>query len=314
MNDDELFCLLGPTASGKTEVALEIASRLPCEIVNVDSALIYTGMDIGTAKPDAQTRAQITHHLIDIRDPSVRYSAAEFRDDALHAIQQIRKRQRIPLLVGGTMFYFYVLEHGLSPIPKSKSGLKEQIIRRSYQEGSEALHKELSNLDPISAKRIHPNDRQRIVRALDVCLSNGMPLSQFQQIPRCQLKEHIRYIAIECDEREHLHQRIEQRLEQMLKRGLLNEVSSLMLRGDLDLDLPSMRAIGYRQVWQYLLGQYDFDKMKMSVLAASRQFAKRQLTWMRRMSIPTRYATDQLTANQIASQIITKLSKPYSIA
>lgn len=305
MKHSELICLLGPTASGKTQVALEIATRLPCEIINVDSALVYRGMDIGTAKPKAQARAQVLHHLIDIRDPTVSYSAAEFRDDALSAIQQIRARHRIPLLVGGTMFYFYVLEHGLSPIPKSKVGVRDKIVRRGYQEGSEALHQELTQLDPVAAARIHPKDRQRITRALDVCLSNGMPLSQFQQSARPRLNERLHYIAIEYAERKCLHRQIEQRFAQMLECGLLGEVATLMLRGDLNLDLPSMRAIGYRQVWQHLIGDYDFNQMKMLVLAASRQFAKRQLTWMRRMPITTRYASEHLSPAQTAQQIIT---------
>jgi len=298
-----LVCLLGPTGSGKSAVAVDIAVQLPVEIISVDSALIYKGMDIGTAKPNRQLRARIPHHLIDIIEPSCYYSAAQFREAALTAIEQIRQRQRIPLLVGGTMFYFKVLQHGLSPMPESHPETRAKLS--AHYKTSEALHEKLQRVDPKAAARIHAQDRQRVLRALSVYYDGGQTLSSYQKPESMTaLTETIRYVALDYDDRAQLHRRIEQRYHTMLQQGLLDEVAQLMLRGDLDAESPSMRAIAYRQAWQYLLGHCDYPAMVSAALAASRQFAKRQLTWMRRMPIASRYAVDAIPLKQIASCIM----------
>ena len=301
---DELICLLGPTASGKSTVAIEIAGRLPIEIVSVDSALIYRTMDIGTAKPDPLIRSRIPHHLIDIIEPGEYYSAARFRKDALDAIAQIRQRQHIPLLVGGTMFYFNVLVHGLSPIPETSPETRTKLIER--YKTTENLYKKLQSVDSATAAHIHPKDTQRVLRALSVYLENAQTMSHYQSLPsRASLAAATtRYIALDFDYRTTMHRRIEQRLNDMLQRGLLDEVATLMLRGDLDADTAAMRAIAYRQVWQHLIGHYSYLEMVQTALAASRQFAKRQLTWMRRMPITARYAVDATSPQRTAEQII----------
>ena len=300
---DELICLLGPTASTKSAVAIAIAQKLPIEIVSVDSALIYKDMDIGTAKPEAQIRAGIPHHLIDIIEPNEYYSAARFRTAALNAITQIHKRKNIPLLVGGTMFYFNVLEHGLSPMPESNPAQHAKLMGK--YKTTEDLYKVLKRLDPVTAAAIHPNDKQRVLRALSVCLEGKQTMSYYRTLPpHSALTATIRYIALEFDDRAKLHQRIELRLNDMLERGLLDEVAKLMLRGDLDVHSPAMRAIAYRQAWQYLIGHYSYCEMVQSILAASRQFAKRQLSWMRRMPITARYTVDTITVKWLAEQII----------
>lgn len=300
---DKLICLIGPTASGKSTIAIEIAKQLPIEIVSVDSVLIYKGMDIGTAKPTPQMRARIPHHLIDIVAPHEYYSAARFRKDALDAIEQIRLRKHIPLLVGGTMFYFYVLKYGLSPMPESSRHSREQLLRK-YRT-TENLYRALQNIDPQAAAGIHPNDKQRVLRALSVCLEGEQTMSDYRATtPRPNLNAKVHYIALEFGDRTDLHRRIEQRLDGMLKRGLLDEVAGLMLNGELDADTPSMRAIAYRQVRQYLLGCYSYAEMVRRTSAASRQFAKRQLTWMRRMTMTARYMVDMASSEQIAEQII----------
>ena len=304
---DELICLLGPTASGKSAVAVEIAQKLPVEIVSVDSALIYKGMDIGTAKPEAQIRARIPHHLIDIIEPDTYYSAARFREEALATIAQIRERRHIPLLVGGTMFYFHALQHGLSPIPESSPDMRAELI--AQYKSTENLYKKLQSVDPLSASRIHPHDKQRVLRALAVSLDGEQIMSSYQTpSSRTALAGKMHYIALDFDDRTRLHQRIEQRLNEMLQRGLLDEVAKLMLRGDLDADSAAMRTIAYRQAWQHLIGHYSYSEMVQSILAASRQFAKRQLTWMRKMPIATRYAVDTITPQQLAERIVCRIT------
>ncbi|MBU0455619.1 MAG: tRNA (adenosine(37)-N6)-dimethylallyltransferase MiaA [Gammaproteobacteria bacterium] len=318
---------MGPTASGKSDLAIQIAQwtveicpfrhprtlyrhpresgdpeksindvssidqktelqkspeRFPCEIVSVDSALIYRHMDIGTAKPDKTMQAAIPHHLIDIRNPNETYSAAEFRKDALAAIHSIETKQEVPLLVGGTMLYFKALLYGLSPLPTANPAVREHLQKIAESKGLDYLHEQLLQVDPETAKRVHPNDPQRIQRALEVYEITGKPMSQL-----CKVQEkdpfpyHAIQIALMPPDRKILHQRIKIRFEHMLKEGLIDEVKALMQRFDLHADLPSMRSVGYRQVLEYLNGKIDFETMKEKAIAATRQLAKRQLTWLR---------------------------------
>jgi len=274
--------LQGPTASGKTDLALQLADALPCEIISVDSALVYRGMDIGTAKPSKTLLAQYPHHLIDICDPSEAYSAARFRADALAAMQTISARGKIPLLVGGTPLYFKALLHGLAEMPAADPTLRAELEHWAQSEGSAALHQKLMQLDPQSAARLHPNDRQRIMRALEVQRSSGQSMGYWQaQQAQAALPFRIAQIALLPDERQWLHQRIAQRFGQMLKDGLMEEVKALHARSDLHLGLPAMRAVGYRQVWEYLDGRLSLEAMGERGIIATRQLAKRQMTWLR---------------------------------
>jgi len=274
--------LQGPTASGKTDLALQLADALPCEIISVDSALIYRAMDIGTAKPCQAVLAQYPHHLIDICDPREVYSAARFRTDALVAMRLISARGKIPLLVGGTALYFKALLHGLAEMPAADPTLRAELERQMQAEGSTVLHQKLMQLDPQSAACLHPNDRQRIIRALEVQLSSGQSMGYWQaQQVQAALPFRIAQIALLPDNRHWLHQRIAQRFQQMLKDGLVEEVKALHARGDLHLRLPAMRAVGYRQVWQYLDGQLSLDAASERAIIATRQLAKRQMTWLR---------------------------------
>jgi tRNA dimethylallyltransferase len=276
--------LMGPTASGKTGVAVELLQHLPLEIVSVDSALVYRGMDIGTAKPDADTLARAPHHLIDILDPTEAYSAARFRQDALAAMQAITARGKIALLVGGTMLYFKALREGLSELPQADPALRADIERRAAQCGWPALHGELARLDPASAARLEPTDAQRIQRALEVCYLTDQPLSQRLLTRSAQpLPYRVIAVALVPSERAVLHRRIEQRFESMLAQGLIDEVVELKRCYALHAALPSMRCVGYRQVWQYLDGAYDRSTLRQKGVAATRQLAKRQLTWLRAM-------------------------------
>jgi len=275
--------LQGPTASGKTDLALQLADALPCEIISVDSALVYRGMDIGTAKPSAAVLAQYPHHLIDICDPLEAYSAARFRADALKVMHDIAGRRRIPLLVGGTPLYFKALLHGLAEMPAANPALRVELEARAQTQGSAALHQELAQLDPQSAARLHPNDRQRIIRALEVLHSSGQSMEHWQdQQEQAKLPFRIAQLALMPDNRNWLHQRIAQRFQQMLEAGLIEEVRALHARGDLHLGLPSMRAVGYRQVWQFLEGHWSLEEMSERAVIATRQLAKRQMTWLRR--------------------------------
>ncbi len=274
--------LMGPTASGKTDVAVRLVEKLPCEIVSVDSALVYRGMDIGTAKPDAELLARAPHRLIDVCDPAEPYSAARFRQDALHEIDEIHAAGRIPLLVGGTMLYFRALEQGLSELPAADPVIRAHLDEQLMREGSEALHAELAKVDPVSAARIHHNDPQRIQRALEIFLATGSPMSELWEAQRVEsFPFHLLKIALAPLERSILHERIALRFKGMLEQGLVEEVRRFFQRGDLSLDLPAMRAVGYRQVWAYLAGEYDYATMVQKGIVATRQLAKRQLTWLR---------------------------------
>ncbi|MFI4920045.1 MAG: tRNA (adenosine(37)-N6)-dimethylallyltransferase MiaA [Gammaproteobacteria bacterium] len=272
----------GPTASGKTALAVELVRHLGCEIVSVDSAMVYRGMDVGTAKPGPETLAVAPHRLIDILDPTESYSAAHFRADALAAMGEISAAGRIPLLVGGTMLYFDALQHGLSELPSADPKIRAALDARAAGEGWPALHAELAHLDPVAAARIHPNDPQRIQRALEVCYISGRPLSELQGRSAVESGEY-RYVklALAPVERVVLHGIIEQRFGSMMTKGFLEEVVHLRGRGDLHPGLPSMRAVGYRQLWQHLDGECDLEEAVRRGVVATRRYAKRQLTWLR---------------------------------
>jgi len=272
---------MGPTASGKSALAATLAGHFPVEIISVDSAQIYRGMDIGTAKPSVAERRSVPHHLIDIVDPTGSYSAAQFRNDAVRLIREITARGRIPLLVGGTMLYFKALREGLSELPESDAALRARIDAEAAERGWPALHAELSRVDPQSARRIAPGDTQRIQRALEVWRLTGKPLSTLQGMARAALPFSLKALALVPAEREPLHERIAARFDAMLKAGLVDELKALRERYRLTPGMPSMRAVGYRQVWQYLDGELDQAAMREQAIAATRQLAKRQLTWLR---------------------------------
>jgi tRNA dimethylallyltransferase len=283
--------LMGPTASGKTRLAIELAERGPFEIVSVDSGMVYRGMDIGTAKPDAATLRRAPHRLIDIRDPADPYSAAEFRADALREMAAITAAGRIPLLVGGTMLYFRVLLEGLANLPEADPGLRAQLEAEAAERGWPALHARLAEVDPVSATRLKPNDGQRLQRALEVYELTGKPLSQWhaEQAPPVPPPYRFVQVALMPPERALLHERIEQRFDEMLAQGLVAEVARLKARPDLHADLPSMKAVGYAQVWAHLEGEYDAAEMRLRGIYATRQLAKRQHTWLRRFQQAASY-------------------------
>jgi len=274
--------LMGPTAAGKTELAVKLAGELPCDIISVDSALVYRGMDIGTAKPDAVTLATAPHRLVDICDPAEPFSAAQFRERALVEILEIQSRNRIPLLVGGTMLYFRALEHGLSPLPTADPVVRARLATELAEQGLAALHARLASVDPQAALRIHVNDSQRILRALEVYDISGESLSVWHQREAdTALPCRVVKVVLSLQDRAAQQQRIEQRFRAMLQQGFVAEVEALFARGDLHAGLPSMRAVGYRQIWAYLDGEYDYDTMVEKGLIATRQLAKRQRTWLR---------------------------------
>lgn len=284
--------LQGPTAVGKTDLAVALVERLPFDIISVDSAMVYRGLDIGTAKPDAATLARAPHRLIDILDPAEAYSAARFRTDARDEIAAIHAAGRIPLLVGGTGLYFRALERGLSDLPDADPLLRERLAEDCRRLGSRVLHARLSRLDPEAAARIHPNDPQRIQRALEVFELTGYPLSVLQKRrPGETLPFRVVRLIMWPDDRQVLHARIERRFRDMLARGFIDEVAALRARSDLDLSLPALRAVGYRQVWHYLDGTLSHERMIERGITATRQFAKRQLTWLRTESEATRLST-----------------------
>lgn len=277
-----IVCLMGPTASGKTQLAVDLVQRYPFEIISVDSAMVYKGMDIGTAKPGPDILRIAPHRLINICDPRDAYSAAQFRTDALREIEDIQSTQKIPLLVGGTMMYFRILQKGIAAMPSANAELREELLKDAELIGWPKLHERLQEVDADAARRIHPHDSQRIQRALEVFMLTGKSLTAWQndQVDEaCDRK--IINITIAPDDRAVLHQRIAVRFVQMLENGFVEEVKQLMHRGDLTLDLPSMRSVGYRQVWEYLDGKYSYAEMCEKGIIATRQLAKRQLTWLR---------------------------------
>jgi tRNA dimethylallyltransferase len=320
------IALAGPTASGKSALSLLIAQRWPCEIISVDSALVYRGMDIGTAKPTREELAQVPHHLIDILEPTQSYSAAQFVKDAQRLVGEINARGKLALLVGGTMLYFKALIEGIDEMPAASPEIRAQIDAEAASQGWPALHAQLAQADAITAQRLSPNDSQRIQRALEVYRTTGRPLSSFHrnfQENRPMVGKESRVLAtntiandfsqlplisLEPHSRSWLHERIAQRFAQMLQAGLVNEVQGLKARGDLHLDLPSMRCVGYRQVWEMLDRQFPLKELEDKGIAATRQLAKRQITWQRSMQ-PPRYnkhviAADSPTATREALQLI----------
>ena len=273
---------MGPTAAGKDPLAVQLVQTFPFEIISVDSAMVYRGMDIGTAKPNAETLKIAPHHLIDIVDPSEPYSAGRFRADALRLIRDIIARKKIPLLVGGTMLYFRVLQQGIATLPNADAKLRATITARAAVLGWPALHAELASIDKVAAEKINENDAQRIQRALEVYQLSGKTLSALQAHDTNPLSDYqVLNIALAPKDRAHLHERIAQRFQHMLDNGFLQEVERLHARGDLSPQLPSIRSVGYREVWDYLEGKITLDEMREKALAATRQLAKRQLTWLR---------------------------------
>lgn len=309
LNDDLVICLAGPTAAGKSAACLALARRWPLEIVNVDSATIYRGMDIGTAKPSAQERAQVPQHLLDIRDPTQSYSAAEFRTDALRLIADIRARGNVPLLAGGTMLYYKALRDGLDDLPQADPALRAELESRAAERGWPALHAELAQLDPATAARLSPNDSQRIQRALEICQLSGKPMSELLGGARTAGQQggpRYHTISLEPSDRAGLHARIAMRFDAMLQAAFVEEVRGLHARPDLHPELPSMRCVGYRQLWGYLDGEVDLPTAREQGIAATRQLAKRQLTWLRAQ--PERTVVDCMAADA-ASQVVDAMAR-----
>jgi len=307
-----VLCLAGPTASGKSAASLALAARWPVEIIVMDSATIYRGMDIGTAKPSPADQARVPHHLIDIRDPAESYSAAEFRDDALALIGEIQARGRYPLICGGTMMYYKVLREGISTLPQADPALRAQIDQEAQQRGWPALHAELARYDPATAARLAPNDSQRLQRAIEIYRSSGVPMSAWLARDKPAAPPY-RYLtlSLEPSDRLALHARIAQRYQAMLDHGLLEEVARLHARADLHLGLPSMRCVGYRQLWEHLDGKLSLESAVEQAIAATRQLAKRQLTWLR--SEPQRQVVDCLSPEATA-QVVDLANAAYAQA
>ena len=293
-----VIAIMGPTASGKTGLALDIAAKVDSEVISVDSALVYKGMDIGTAKPSQDEQAGVVHHLIDIIDPAESYSVSQFVNDTNALIGDILSRGKVPILAGGTMMYFNALINGISPLPKSDEKIRDEITQQAQRLGWSKLHDELRGVDPISGERIHPNDPQRITRALEVYRSTGKTLTHWQQQEGEKCPYNIAQFAIAPADRAVLHERIATRFDLMLEQGFENEVVKLYERSDLHEDLPSIRSVGYRQMWQYLDGQLSYAEMRERGIIATRQLAKRQLTWLRGWEQVTwldTFANDNLT-------------------
>ncbi|MGO4380590.1 tRNA (adenosine(37)-N6)-dimethylallyltransferase MiaA [Pseudoduganella sp. RAF53_2] len=302
--------IMGPTASGKTASALKIAQHIPAEIISVDSALVYRGMDIGTAKPSREELDAVPHHLIDIIDPLDSYSVAQFRTDTLRLVDEISSRGKLPLLVGGTMLYYKGLNDGLDDLPGADPAIRAQLDVEAARDGWPALHARLGLLDPATAARLKPMDSQRIQRALEIIQLTGRPMSELlAQRVKEELPFELVSFALEPSDRKVLHDRIERRFDIMLEGGLLDEVKALRARGDLHVGLPSIRCVGYRQAWQYLDGEIDYATMRDTGIFATRQLCKRQLTWLR--SMPQRTVIDCLApdaSDQLLQQVLAKIS------
>lgn len=284
--------LMGPTASGKTALSVKLAQQINAEIISVDSALVFKGMDIGTAKPTLEERAGIPHHLIDILDPAASFSTGEFRTRALDLMADISARGKVPLLVGGTMLYFNSLYYGLAQLPTADAVLRLQLDAEAAAIGKQAMHQKLHAIDPVAAARIHPNDPQRVQRALEVYQLTGKSMTQLhleakaEEIPYQQIK-----VIIAPEERSVLHEKIALRFKVMLQQGFVEEVEALYQRGDLTVQMPSVRAVGYRQIWSYLQGEIGYEEMQEKGIIATRQLAKRQFTWLRRATDAQRFFT-----------------------
>lgn len=288
-----ILCLMGPTGCGKTALAIELVKRFPFEIISVDSAMVYRGLDLGTAKPTEELLRLAPHRLLNIRDPAEVYSAGHFREDALREIRDIQAQGKMPLLVGGTMLYFYVLQYGLDNLPVKDPSIRAQIQEEAEIEGWANLHRKLERIDPKAHARIHPHDRQRIQRALEVHALTGKPLTE-QQLGHASLQPYPLHHFILCPvNRSWLHQRIEERFLSMLDQGFIEEVQKLRERSDLSLETPSMRSVGYRQVWEYLDGKWTFEEMKKKAIVATRQLAKRQITWLKRFENASRFNCEE---------------------
>lgn len=302
--------IMGPTASGKTDLAIELVKHYPFEIISVDSALIYKDMNIGTAKPTKEELAVAPHHLIDFLDPAQSYSTAAFRADALQVMADIHARNKIPLLVGGTMLYHRSLLYGLSELPKADEAIRAKLQAEAEVHGAEFMHQKLTAIDPQAAKKIHPNDPQRVQRALEVYEITGKSMTQLQQENRAEALPWDTYkIIIAPESRDLLRERIAIRFKQMIEQGFIEEVQGLFKRGDLDLSLPSMRAVGYRQVWEYLQGKMNKEQMIERGITITRQFAKRQMTWLRREEDAVWIATE---ADDIFAQAVNYLQPVLS--
>jgi tRNA dimethylallyltransferase len=293
-----LICLAGPTASGKTGIALDLASEWPLEVISVDSALVYRGMDIGTAKPSPEEQMRVRHHLMDIVTPEEVYSVARFLDDAQKAIDDVCRRGKLPLLVGGTMMYYQALLFGLDNLPASDPDIRAELVNETRCLGIEAMHARLAACDPVTARRLHSTDTQRVLRGLEVFMLTGKPLSDLQT-GRTGLPRYTNcFISLEPSARDWLHTRIERRFDQMIGSGFIEEVRSLGEQYELHQDMPSMRAVGYRQARALLEGRVSFDEMRAQALAATRQLAKRQLTWLRKWPQKHSLACDQKTVGR----------------
>jgi len=282
MSAPKVILLMGATATGKTDLALEISRHFDVEIVSVDSALIYQGMNIGTAKPEPEIMQSVPHHLIDIIDPAEAFSVWDFMQQSRRLVDEIVKRGRIPLLVGGTMMYCHSFEHGLNRLPEANEAIRQRLDLEAQQTGWQAMHDKLAEVDPLSASRIRPTDSQRIQRALEVYQIAGEPLSRLHQQKSTGYTGQIEKIILSANDRAQLHQRIESRFLNMLEQGFIEEVINLKAREDLNLSLPSMRCVGYRQIWQFLEGEISHQEMIEKGVAATRQLAKRQITWLRK--------------------------------
>jgi tRNA dimethylallyltransferase len=300
--------IMGATATGKTDLAIEIAQRFPVELISVDSALIYRGMDIGTAKPSPEVLSVTPHFLIDILDPAQHYSAWNFVNDTEILIQQITKRGNVPLLVGGTMMYYHALEQGLNQLPMADQTIRSRLNDEAEVAGWPAMHQKLESIDSISAEKIKPNDSQRVQRALEVFEISGQTLSSLQQTKSINNDINATKIILNANDRSQLHQQIEQRFHSMIKNGLIEEVAELKCRPDLNLSLPSMRCVGYRQVWQYLAGELNQDEMIFKSIVATRQLAKRQMTWLRKQPQESSYDYLNLHQKKIKDAIFFKLN------